>query len=189
VRLLLPLGALLTLLTGPFLLAEAGGWNGQRSFSEELGSTLAISALSVLEIVLLLPTRLHVLARLGADTAVRLHRHLVGVLIALLVGHIALAVALRPARDTLLRFVDQPWRAQAAIMSVLCLLALIGLSIWRRRLRIPYSGGSTRRDPVRATRGTAGAPVLPGAATRSPARFPGSRGRGTGSRRRGLRPS
>jgi hypothetical protein len=52
-----------------------------------------------------------------------------------------------------------------------------------------HSGGSTRRHPVRATRGTAGAPVLPGAATRSPARFPGSRGRETGSRRRGLRSS
>src|SRR4051795_11667890 len=130
---------MLTLLIGPFLLAEAGGWNGQRSFSEELGSTLGISALAVLAIVLLLPTRLHVVARLGADTAVRLHRHLVGVLIALLVGHIILAVALQPARYTLLRFFDQPWRAQAAITSVVCLMALIGLSIWRRRLRIPYA--------------------------------------------------
>jgi predicted ferric reductase len=139
VRLLLPLGAMLTLVIGPFLLAEAGGWNGQRSFSEELGSTLGISALGVLAIVLLLPTRLDVLARLGADTAVRLHRRLVGVLLALLVGHITLAVALQPARYTLLRFFDQPLRAQAAISSVLCLLALISLSIWRRRLRIPYA--------------------------------------------------
>src|SRR3954453_18116797 len=138
-RLLIPLGAMLTLLIGPFLLAEAGGWNGQRSFSEELGSTLGISALAVLAIVLLLPTRLHVVARLGADTAVRLHRHLVGVLIALLVGHIILAVALQPARYTLLRFFDQPWRAQAAIPSVVFSMALIGLSIWRRQLRIPYA--------------------------------------------------
>src|SRR3954451_17424333 len=130
---------MLTLLIGPFLLAEAGGWNGQRSFSEELGSTLGISALGVLAIVLLLPTRLRVFARLGADTAVRLHRHLVGVLIALLVGHVTLAVALQPARYTLLRFIGQPWRAQAAITSVLCLIALVGLSVWRRRLRIPYA--------------------------------------------------
>src|SRR3954449_3143416 len=130
---------MLTLLIGPFLLAEAGGWNGQRSFSEELGSTLGISALAVLAIVLLLPTRLRVLARLGADTAVRLPRPPVGVLMALLVGHIVLAVALQPARYSLLRFFDQPWRAQAAITSVVCLMALIGLSIWRRRLRIPYA--------------------------------------------------
>jgi predicted ferric reductase len=80
-----------------------------------------------------------VLARLGADAAVRLHRHLVGVLLALIVGHVALAVALQPARYTLLRFVGQPWRAQAAIASVGCLLALIGVSIWRRRLRLRYA--------------------------------------------------
>src|SRR3954449_6821458 len=98
---------MLTLLIGPFLLAEAGGWNGQRSFSEELGSTLGISALAVLAIVLLLPTRLRDLARIGADTAVLLHRHLVGVLISLLVGHIFLAFALQPARYSLLRFFDQ----------------------------------------------------------------------------------
>jgi predicted ferric reductase len=138
-RLAAPLGAMLALLIVPLLLAEVGGWAGQRSFAEELGSTLGISALGVLAIVLILPTRLRVLARLGADAAVRLHRHLVGVLLALIVGHVALAVALQPARYTLLRFVGQPWRAQAAIASVGCLLALIGVSIWRRRLRLRYA--------------------------------------------------
>src|SRR3954471_7695604 len=134
-----PLLGLLALLVGPFVLAWAGGFNGQRSFSQELGSTLGISALCVLALVLLLPTRLRPLAGLGADAAVRLHRHLVGVLIALIVGHIMLAVALQPARYALLRFVGQPWRAQAAITSVACLLALVAVSVWRRRLRISYA--------------------------------------------------
>src|SRR4051812_30812730 len=130
---------MVAVLIGPFLLAEAGGWNGQRSFSAELGSTLGISALGVLAIVLILPTRLRTLGGLGADAAVRLHRHLVGVLMALIVGHIMLAVALQPARYTLLRFVGQPWRAQAAITSVTCLLALIAGSVWRRRPRVSYA--------------------------------------------------
>src|SRR3954471_9489140 len=73
-RLAAPLGALLVLLIGPLVLAEAGGWAGQRSFAEELGSTLGVSALGVLAIVLILPTRLRVLARLGAAAAGRLHR-------------------------------------------------------------------------------------------------------------------
>src|SRR4051794_1870471 len=138
-RLAAPFGAMLALLVAPLLLAEIGGWTGQRPFAEELGSTLGISALGVLAIVLILPTRLRVLARLGADAAVRLHRHLVRVLIALIVGHVALAVALQPARYVLLTFVGQPWRAQAAVGSVVCLIALIVLSIWRRWLRIPYA--------------------------------------------------
>src|SRR3954451_15481087 len=91
-RLAPPLGVMLALLIGPMMLAQAGGWTGQRSFEEELGSTLGISALCVLAIVLILHTRLRVLAGLGADAAVRLHRHLVGVLLALIVGHVALAV-------------------------------------------------------------------------------------------------
>src|SRR3954469_15870794 len=138
-RPLVPFSGVLAVLIVPYLLASVGGWNGQRSFSAELGSTLGISALGVLAILVILPSRLRALAQLGADMAVRLHRHLVGVLIALLVGHIVLAVALQPARYSLLRFFDQPWRAQAAITSVVCLMALIGLSIWRRRLRIPYA--------------------------------------------------
>lgn len=139
VRLLLRFGLILAVLVLPFALAGVGGWNGQRSFSAELGSALGISALGVLALVLILPSRLRALSWLGADAAVRLHRRLVGVLLALVAGHIALTVALQPARYTLLRFVGQPWRAQAAIASVGCLIALIGLSIWRRRLRIPYA--------------------------------------------------
>src|SRR4051794_13692898 len=138
-RLARPLGAMLALLIGPLMLAQAGGWTGQRPFEEELGSTLGISALGVLAIVLILPTRLRVFSGLGADAAGRLHRHLVGVLLALIVGHVALAVGLQPARYALLRFFGQPWRAQAAAASVICLLALIGLSVWRQRLRMPYA--------------------------------------------------
>src|SRR3954466_7456475 len=138
-RLLVPFGGVLAVLIVPYLLAGAGGWNGQRSFSAELGSTLGISALAVLAIIVILPSRLRPLARLGADAAVRLHRHLVGVLLALIAGHVVLAVALQPARYGLLRFFGQPWRAQAAISSVVCLVALIGASIWRRRLRLPYA--------------------------------------------------
>lgn len=138
-RRLAPVLAIVAVLIGPFLLAEAGGWDGQRSFSAELGSTLGISAVGVLAIVLVLPTRLRVLSGLGADAAVRLHRHLVGALMALIVGHVLLAVALQPARYTLLRFVGQPWRAQAAVGSVVCLLVLIATSVWRRKLRLPYA--------------------------------------------------
>src|SRR4051794_49157 len=138
-RLFLPFSGLLAILIVPFLLASYGGWNGQRSLSVELGSALGISALAVLAILLILPSRLRTLKRLGADVAVRLHRHLVGVLMSLLVGHIALAVALQPARYGLLTFFGQPWRAQAAVASVVCLFALIALSVLRKRLRIPYA--------------------------------------------------
>ena len=134
-----PLAWLTAMLVGPFVLAQAGGWSGGRSFSAELGSALGVSAVAVLAIVLLLPTRLRAISGLGADAAVRLHRHLVPVLLALLAGHIVMAVVMQPSRYVLLRFIGQPWRAQAAVSSVACLAALIMLSVWRRPLHIPYT--------------------------------------------------
>src|SRR3954453_13993860 len=135
-RLPVPFSGVLGVLIVPSLLANAGGWDGQRSFSAELGSALGISALGILALLIILPSRLRALARPRAAAAVRLHRHLVGVLIALIVGHIVLAVVVQPARWGLVKFFGQPWRAQAAISSVVCLAALIAVSIWRRKLRI-----------------------------------------------------
>jgi hypothetical protein len=83
VRLAASLSVLITLTIAPFLLAGDHGWSGQRPFPVELGSTLGISALAVFAIVVILPTRIRAFARLGADAAVRLHRHLVEVLLAL----------------------------------------------------------------------------------------------------------
>lgn len=139
-RLAASLSVLITLTIAPFLLAGDHGWSGQRPFPVELGSTLGISALAVLAIVVILPTRIRAFASLGADAAVRLHRHLVEVLLALLAGHIVLALALQPSRYTLLEFFGAPWRAQAAVASTACLIALIGLSVWRRRMGISYAG-------------------------------------------------
>src|SRR4051812_23982848 len=111
-RMFLPLSGILAVLLLPFLLAGAGGWDGQRSFSEELGSTLGISALGVLAILVILPSRLRALARLGADMAVRLHRHPVGGVIALLVGHVGPAGAPPASRAGVLRVFCPPRRAR-----------------------------------------------------------------------------
>src|SRR5689334_8383736 len=131
--------AILAVLVLPFILAGASNWTGGRPLWVELGSTLGISALAVLAIVVILPARLRTLRQLGADAAVRLHRHLIPVLLALVAAHVVLAVVLQPPRWHLLQFFGQPWRAQAAVLSVVCLVALIGLSLRRRQLRIPYA--------------------------------------------------
>src|SRR3954452_7226837 len=93
-RVLRPFSGLLAILLIPFFLANNSGWNGHRSLSNELGSSLGISALAVLAIVVILPSRLGALKRLGADAAVRLHRHLVRVRLPGRAGHV---VDLAPA--------------------------------------------------------------------------------------------
>jgi predicted ferric reductase len=125
----LPLGAVL-----------AGSPPPGRGFVLELGSALGIVALSLLALQLVLPARLGPVARpLGADVAVRLHRHLADVLVAAIAAHVALVVIGDPSNLALFDPLGAPWRAQAAIGACVALAALIASSVLRRRLRLAYA--------------------------------------------------
>ncbi|MDQ8044258.1 MAG: ferredoxin reductase family protein [Solirubrobacteraceae bacterium] len=131
---------MLVFVVGPLVLAELGDWSGRgRGFVAELGSSLGIVALGILALELVLTARLRILASLGADTAVRLHRRLANVLLSLVTAHVLIAVAAQPSRIGLFQVFGQPWRAQAAIGSVVALLLIGVTSTWRRRLRLTYS--------------------------------------------------
>ena len=126
-------------LVGPLLLILLAQPDGGRTFTHELGSSLGIVVLVVLAMQLVLPSRLSVFAPLGADVAVRLHRRLATVVVTLTAAHVLVILLADPARIALLRFVDAPLRAQAAIMAVLAMAALFGTSVARRRIRLSYS--------------------------------------------------
>ena len=125
-------------LVGPFALIAWSPAREPRTFTHELGSGLGIVVLSILGMQLVLPARLGLLAPLGADVAIRLHRRLATVLLTLTGAHVLVIVLADPGRIALLRFVDAPLRAQAAILSVVAMAALFGSSIARRRIRLPY---------------------------------------------------
>jgi predicted ferric reductase len=123
----------------PFLLVGLAPRAEGRTFTHELGSALGISVLVVLAMQLVLPSRLRLFAPLGADVAVRLHRRLATIVLGLTGAHVLVIVLADPARLALLRFVDAPLRAQAAISSVVAMLLLFGSSIARRRVRLSYA--------------------------------------------------
>src|SRR4051812_4962454 len=123
---------------GPLVLADAGGWSGRRSVVGELGSSLGIVSLGILGLVLVLPSRVRLFERLGADVAVRLHRRLASGLLALVAGHVVMVVVAEPSRLRLFLFVCEPWRAQAAVCSTIAFGLLMLSSLGRRRLRFPY---------------------------------------------------
>lgn len=110
-----------------------------RSMMLELGSALGIAALGLLTLQLVLPARLPLLARIGAEVAVRLHRRMADVMLAVVVAHVAAVMVADPSRLELLRFFGAPWRAQAAIGSVAALLVLFGTSLLRRRIHLSYA--------------------------------------------------
>jgi predicted ferric reductase len=113
---------------------------GGRGVVVELASALGIVALTLLALQLALPARLGVVARpLGAEVAIRLHRHLADVLVAAVAAHVALVVVGDPSNLALFDPLGAPWRAKAAVASCVALAALIASSVLRRRLRLPYA--------------------------------------------------
>jgi predicted ferric reductase len=125
----LPLGAVLV-----------GSPPAGRGFVLELGAAFGIVALSLMALQLVLPARVRPVARpLGADVAVRLHRHLADVLVAAIAAHVVLVVIGDPSNLALLDPLGATWRAKAALASCAALTALIASSVLRRRLRLAYA--------------------------------------------------
>jgi predicted ferric reductase len=130
----------LVALVGPFILVGLSRGGDGRTFTHELGSGLGIAVLVILAMQLVLPARLRLLAPLGADVAIRLHRRLATVVVTLTAAHVLVIVLADPARIALFRFVDAPLRAQAAVLAVVAIALLFGSSLARRRIRLSYVG-------------------------------------------------
>jgi predicted ferric reductase len=113
---------------------------GGRGLVLELASALGIVALTLLALQMALPARLGVVARpLGAEVAIRLHRHLADVLVAAIAAHVALIVVGDPSNLALFDPLGAPWRAKAAVASFVALGALVATSVLRRRLGLTYA--------------------------------------------------
>jgi len=124
----------------PLAAVWASSTPGGRGLVVELASALGILALTLLALQLALPARLRVVARpLGAEVAIRLHRHMADVLVAAIAAHVALVVVGDPSNLALFDPLGAPWRAKAAVGSCVALGALIATSVLRRRLRLTYA--------------------------------------------------
>jgi predicted ferric reductase len=124
----------------PLAVVLLGSPPGGRGLALELASALGIVALTLLGLQLALPARLGMVARpLGAEVAIRLHRHMADVLVAAVAAHVALVVVGDTSNLALFDPLGAPWRAQAAVASCVALGALIATSVLRRRLRLTYA--------------------------------------------------
>lgn len=132
--------AFLAVLFAPVLLAAA--LHGPRtgvSLLSELSVGMGLLATSMLVCAVVLPSRLRSLTRsFGIDKVLGIHRF-VGLAVTLLViFHIVLVVAAKPANVTLFDVLHAPNRARAGVGATVVLGALITLTVLRRRLRQCY---------------------------------------------------
>lgn len=125
---LAPLFALLTGAVGP-----------ARDFWTEFSAAIGYAGLAMMGLQFGLTARFRwVTEPWGEDVLYHLHRQLSLVAVALVIAHPVILFIVRPDLIELLNFVDAPWRARFAALSVVSLLVLLLTSLWRARLRIRY---------------------------------------------------
>ncbi len=110
-----------------------------RTFLVELSVALGFVGLSILTLQFALVGRFKVVAApFGIDALVRFHRQITYVALTFVVAHPVILFIADSKYLPLLNLWTAPWRARFAFTSVIALLVLVGLSLWRQRLRISY---------------------------------------------------
>jgi 3-phenylpropionate/trans-cinnamate dioxygenase ferredoxin reductase subunit len=134
--------AFLAVLLAPVLLApvlHGPDTSDASSLLSQLSVGMGLLATSLLVCAVVLPSRIRSLTRtLGIDGVLGIHRF-VGLAVTMLVGlHIVLVLAAKPANVALFDVLHAPNRARAAIGATVALVALVTLTVLRRRLRQRY---------------------------------------------------
>lgn len=132
--------ALYLLLTlAPLLLLLVGPTPPGRGFWREFSVALGFAGLAMLCLQFVLTARFRWLkAPYGSDIVYFFHRQVSLVAFAIVLAHPLILFIEDPARLGLLNLFAAPWRARFGVTAVLALIALVAISLWRRRLRIHY---------------------------------------------------
>jgi predicted ferric reductase len=111
-----------------------------RPFLVELSVALGFVGLSMMGLQFPLVARLRsVTSPFGIDVLHRFHKEVSFVALAFILAHPILLLVQNAGRYMPLFEVETaPWRARFALVSAALLLLLIALSVWRRKLRLPY---------------------------------------------------
>jgi predicted ferric reductase len=110
-----------------------------RPFLVEFSVALGFVGLSILALQFALIGRFKpVAAPFGIDALLQYHVQITFVALAFALAHPILLFTADSKYLALLNLVTAPWRARFAFTSVIALIVLVGLSVWRRRLRLSY---------------------------------------------------
>lgn len=130
----------LLLAGAPLLILLLGEMPEGREFWREFSVALGFAGLSLMSLQFVLTARFKFLkAPYGADIVYHFHRQITFVALAFILVHPLLLFVFSPDTLALLNVITAPWRARAGVTAVLLLLALTGMSLWRRKMKIEYT--------------------------------------------------
>lgn len=128
------------LTTAPLLIILIGPTPPGREFWRELSVALGFVGLSTIALQFVLTARFKTIkAPFGSDIIYFFHRQISIVAFFLVAAHPLLLFIFEPQNLGLLNLVSAPWAARFGVVAVLCVTGLIGLSIWRKKLRLEYN--------------------------------------------------
>lgn len=111
-----------------------------REFWRELSVALGFAGLAMMTLQFALTARFKILkAPYGSDIVYYFHRNISIVAFLLVLTHPLLLFIFDPETLGLLNLVSAPWRARAAVVSLLSLTGMVFVSIWRKQLRYEYN--------------------------------------------------
>ncbi|MEA5595895.1 ferric reductase-like transmembrane domain-containing protein [Rivularia sp. UHCC 0363] len=110
-----------------------------RSVWLEFSAALGFIGLAMMAMQFALTARINrVEASYGVDLILQFHRYTSIVAFFFILIHPIIVFIDNPETLQLLNFIEAPWRARAAVIATLALIAIIATSIWRKQLNIPY---------------------------------------------------
>jgi predicted ferric reductase len=137
----------LVLTLAPLFILLVGEPLPGRSFIRELSVAFGFAGLAMMGLQFLLTARYKsVTSPYGVDVIYHFHRQISLVAFALILSHPLLLIIENPAFIRLFNIFTAPWQARYGVLALFSLALLIGSSIWRIKLRIPY-------DPWRISHG------------------------------------
>lgn len=133
------LGLYLAVAVAPLSFALLGDAPPGRGLWTDLSVALGFVGLSLLGLQFAVVARSRVVtAPYGIDVVIQFHRQISWVATAFILAHPAILIATDAETLALLDPVQAPWRARAGLLSLVCLLAVMVLTIGKKRLRLSY---------------------------------------------------
>ena len=136
----------------PLLVAFAYRDHPPRAFWTEFSVALGFVALSMIGLQFAVTARFrHIAAPYGIDIVLRFHRQITLLALGLAMAHPVMLFATRPDTLGLLNVLEAPWRARFAVGATVALLALVAISLWRRRMGLSYEHWRTAHGLLAVT--------------------------------------
>src|SRR5208282_2750650 len=129
----------LLFILAPLFALLAGTWPPARDFWTEFAVALGYSGLAMMGLQFGITARFrYVTEPWGEDVIYHFHRQISLIAVGLILTHSVILTAGRPEMLAPLNFLQTPWSARFAVLSIGALIVLVVTALWRVRLNIGY---------------------------------------------------